>query len=143
MVLLQAASTLIAPHTLTVLLGITSVLTGAAVAFRMAFKEPVSLDAVIVPLLGGTVVAAFAGVHFSGAVSTPALWITLTAFELLAGCCAGYGAIVMLRGLVASFRHRRDDEQLFDETNTGFVFYLGLCIAIPYIPVLIHSLGPV
>lgn len=134
---------MIASHTIATIVGISAVLAGAVVASRMAFKEPVSLDAVVVPLLGGTVVAAFGGVHLSEAVSTPALWTTLAAFELLAGSCAGYGVVVMLRGLIASFRHRRDDEALFDETNTGFVFYLGMCIAIPYIPVLIHSLGPV
>ena len=130
-----------APHAIAALLGVAAVLTGAALALFSEFKEPFSLKTAPLILLPGAAAAAFGGVHFPDSIPELPFWITVCAFELLGGFCAGYGAIIMLRGLIASFRRRRDDEELFDETNTGFVFYLGMSIAIPYIPILVHTLG--
>lgn len=127
-------------HVIATLLGIAAVLTGAALALLSEFKEPFSLKTAPL-LLAGAAAAAFGGVHYPQSLPEPAFWITGSLFQILGGSCAGYGAIIMLRGLIASFRQRRDDEALFDETNTGFVFYLGMCFAIPYMPVLVHSLS--
>lgn len=130
-----------APHAIAALLGIASVLTGAALALLSEFKEPFYLKAAPLLLLAGAAAAAFGGVHFPQSLPMTAFWVTVSTFEVLGGSCAGYAAIIMLRGLIASFGQRRDDEELFEETNTGFVFYLGMCFAIPYIPVLVHTLG--